>query len=361
MHIPFNMIGKIDYNYTVRILITILTLLSSLAGYSQFSNEELVNLYYSNDNNQITRLYFIDAKNSLAIKEGRKLALLKDGLVSNEIDISKYTASTWESVVNVETSNDTSVLVLTRQNVFFLTIRDSIKVDTVRHIAEYLTQNLSDYSSGSEIDLYEKYCLMGIHMDTDFGQIGIPGNHNSNKADYPPSFWIADSIGFNILNHEREANISKDRYREGWYHWPCRFNRDYTIKHDSVIFISVKANKLFIYDIGDKSSSIVKLPDLKKSKSWYYYYDHVDSRDFYVNKVSKKEYTVYQVTDEYREINKLATLDYQPTDIINSKIYKRRLRKEGKKRIIDHFLIPLYSSDQTTKQVLENVQADSDE
>jgi len=346
----------------MRSYITAITsLLVSLSIFGQFTSEELNYLYYSNDNSQITRLYFLDEEKSIAIKEGRKLALLKEGLIRNEIDISEYTTQTWESVVNVNAFNDSSVMLVTRQNIFYLTIKDSIAIDSIANLGGYLLASLQNrVIERDPLSISQNYCLMGRHMGIDFGQVAIPGGYNQSKSDYPPSFWILDSSNFQVINPEREPNSSKDRFRESWYHWPCRFNRDYSLKNDSIIFISVKANKLYIYDLGDGTASQVKLPDIDKSKSWYYYYDHVANRDFYVNKVSKKEFNVYQVTDQYRDITKLASLDYQPTDILNGKIYRRRLRKDGKNRIVDHFLIPLYSSDNMEKKILDNVKVESE-
>ena len=333
----------------MRILLIILLGLNSQRLYSQ-DTLDIQYLYYSNKNEKIGDLYFIDERKAIGVKTGTHLVMIEDGLIKDQIDVSALGSSSWESIKQVIKITDDQFAVLTQQVAFqLINLSNKLYVDETAKYSKHEQLKKVFGTKDSEL-LQDKYCIMGVVNDCIFGYY-IKGNEkqkNKRKLN-PPEYWVF--LNGKIINiNEFSQPLTNDRFYNDWYYWPWRYDKHFTYVKGNLYLISPEANTMFEINTVTGFYKSLEFPKLNKSKSWYYFYDTKQNRSYVANKISESRYRIFLVNGELERLADnlifIKEIDFQPMAIIGSHIHKRE--RIEKTKYFSHYLIPLYAHEQKT-------------
>lgn len=338
----------------IRFIAQVYLLLFTIIGQAQIKPELIPYLYYTNENEKIGDIYFIDKERAIAIQKGTTLVLLKRGLIEYKLNVKGLVNSNWEAIQQVIPLGSDKFMVLTRQSCFNVwVLNDKFVIEDRRLSAGInkteIIRNAFNVPIENIEDVVYKYCLMGKIGSYTFGYYLPKKNQLNKKMPQPPRYWVQSNGKVFNINSE-DAVVTKDRFNDDWYAWMNRYDCMYTFHDSKLYLISPEANKMYEFDtLSNKHRSIMFNP-LHNTKSWYYYYDYFGKQSYWINKISEKEYAIYTAAAADEKL-KVATITFFPTAIVNGKVHWQKEIKGT--RYYEHYLIPLTGEDEQKVIILD--------
>lgn len=326
----------------IKFIAQLYLLLFALMGQAQIKSDLIPYLYYTNENEKIGDIYFIDKDRAIAIQKGTTLVLLKRGLIEYKLNVRALVSSNWEAIQQVIPLGADKFMVLTIQSCFnVLVTNDKFVIEKLRPSARTnkneIIRNTFNVPIENIEDALYKYCLMGKIGSYTFGYY-LPGKKQLNKkSPQPPKYWVQSNGEVFTINGE-DAVVTNDRFNDDWYAWMYRYDCMYTFHDSKLYFISPEANKMYEFDTLSNKHRAIMFNPLHNTKSWYYYYDYFGKQSYWVNKISEKEYDIYTATVAGEKL-KVATIAFFPTAFVNGKVHWQKEIKGT--RYYEHYLIPL--------------------
>ena len=317
--------------------------------------DEIQYLFYSNEFERLNSIHFYNDSLAVGVRDGNILALIKAGLIVDEINIRDYTKSDWESIEKFLPLESGEILIMTKQNQMILHAHDTVlKIDYIKNKGTIKIDhfNLSKLKPERIIEEANKYCLMGQFKDFIFGQYFINDKLGKSKKHEKPSFWLSNEDGLVAIETEG-IKISDDLFYDNWSIWGCRYDRDFFILDGKIYFFIPDTFQVYITDIESKTTQHFDFNKFENASSFYMFYDHLDRRIYSAVKYGSV-YEIYQFNRNDNKLQFLTTIDYVPHAIINSKIHRVDVYKSKRKKYTNHYLMPIYDSDKIEKTVIIN-------
>lgn len=314
-------------------------------------------LYYSNANEKISHLYFIDSKRAIGIKSHTQIVLLENGLIIDQFDATALHDSKWETVRQVVVTGDDRFILLTLQLALPLRIvsgRIQMDSDVKVRKFDHLQKVFEAKSLG---DIFSNYCVMGTLEKCTFGyyiQDKVSRKGKVKKEPAPPLYWVYWNNTLININ-ENTTVVTNDRFYNDWLNWTWRYDKLFTFANDKLYLISPEANKMYEFNTASGFHRAIAFPDLNGSKSWYFFYDRMGKQAYLVNKLTEKRFVIYAVSEELSfspgNLVQVKEVDFLPKSIIDSHIQKQV--PIDNTDFSEHYLVPLYGYEQ--KNILNEV------
>ncbi|SFO51232.1 hypothetical protein SAMN04488519_107238 [Algoriphagus ornithinivorans] len=309
----------------------------------------LENLFYGNDNEILTKLYWLNQENIIGLRYENDIPkdlvllnrarLIKDSLSINRLFIRDYNPKAKKFIaIN-------SLIQTDKNEIVILHGYGSSKIKLINDKLELESKSLPNKKPDISDEYFRDYELVQL------GDFTIGYKVNPSKWIKDADYWIFNWNNGTVSKYEdsKITDVSKNRF---WdmkndpepYSTYTHFLYNIIQTKDGFLFNLPLKNRFVLYDSQKNIMQGYQFPELrKKSQAWFVFYDREWNRFFPVLDLGGK-YEVYSLDLDKEKFTYLSTTNNQPLGIVGGKVYMRNFSlKENKSGyFFDHHLVDLY-------------------